>query len=97
MLNNLEVGGIDRFILNLGWADCGLDYWSVDWGDKEGYRQLRQLRDNYFLWKKCELSWVGCWLAASIRLSAGKNLGVSYMMEKNKNKKKARVNKTLYI
>ena len=40
MLNHLEVGGIDRFILNLGWADCGLDNWFVDWGDKEGYRQL---------------------------------------------------------
>ena len=47
MLNHLEVGGIDRFILNLGWADCGLDNWSVDWGDKEGYRQLRQLRETF--------------------------------------------------
>ena len=53
MLNNLEVGGIDRFILNLGWADCGLDNWFVDWGDKEGYRQLLQLRDNSFPLENC--------------------------------------------
>ena len=51
MLNNLEVGGIDRFILNLGWADCGLDNWFVDWGDKEGYRQLLQLRETFFIGK----------------------------------------------